>query len=85
MMFQDCTISSNQLIDSYWLSVKLANGCNCTNIRDENLIYNLHCESFPFNHDIPIQLFYIFIFSFIILLAVCGNFTVIWLVFFFIF
>uniref|UniRef100_A0A915BER1 G-protein coupled receptors family 1 profile domain-containing protein n=1 Tax=Parascaris univalens TaxID=6257 RepID=A0A915BER1_PARUN len=67
-------------LNKTWLEMRLAEGCNCTIVRDINMLMTLHCESFPFEHEVPVQMFYIFIFTAIIVLALCGNFTVIWIV-----
>ncbi|KHN78411.1 Tachykinin-like peptides receptor 99D [Toxocara canis] len=79
-MYGKCVLESAEKLSKKWIERRLADGCNCTVIRDINMLMTLHCESFPFEHEIPVQMFYIFIFTAIIILALCGNFTVIWIV-----
>uniref|UniRef100_A0A915PTM3 G-protein coupled receptors family 1 profile domain-containing protein n=1 Tax=Setaria digitata TaxID=48799 RepID=A0A915PTM3_9BILA len=80
IMKQHCLLDDNEQLDENWLDQKLSTACNCTDLLDLTLPINLHCEAFPFNHDILVQIFYITIFTAIIFLALCGNFTVIWII-----
>ncbi|VDM98913.1 unnamed protein product [Thelazia callipaeda] len=79
-MQQNCLLVKDEKLDDKWISRKLSTTCNCTELLDLNLLINLHCEVFPFSHDVLVQIFYITIFTAIIILAVCGNFTVIWII-----
>ncbi len=54
--------------------------CNCTSIKQWNSIANLECSPYPIQHPWWVQAIYITMFSFIILTAIGGNFTVIWIV-----
>ncbi|VDL70742.1 unnamed protein product [Nippostrongylus brasiliensis] len=56
---------------------------NCTCYDMEQLVADeydvfLYCEPFPFQHSIFAQIIYIVLFSTTILLALIGNFTVMW-------
>ncbi|WKY05809.1 hypothetical protein Q1695_006206 [Nippostrongylus brasiliensis] len=58
---------------------------NCTCYDMEQLVADeydvfLYCEPFPFQHSIFAQIIYIVLFSTTILLALIGNFTVMWIV-----
>ncbi|VDK68441.1 unnamed protein product [Anisakis simplex] len=79
-MFEKCILDNLDDLNEKWIEKRLLDGCNCTIIRDINLLMTLHCESFPFEHGVAVQVFYFFIFTAIIVLALCGNFTVLWIV-----
>lgn len=59
----------------------VSRGCNCSLIKNDNAIDNLICPPDEgVQHSWWVQFIYIFMFSTIILLSVCGNLTVIWIV-----
>lgn len=58
----------------------ISKGCNCNLIMHANQIHNLVCPEQGLKHSWWVQAIYIFLFSTIILLSVCGNLTVIWIV-----
>ncbi|VDN28087.1 unnamed protein product [Gongylonema pulchrum] len=68
---QHCLLDKDEELDERWISRKLSDACNCSDLRDFNILINLHCEAFPFSHETHVQIFYITIFTAIIVLAVC--------------
>ncbi|KAE9418871.1 hypothetical protein Angca_003403 [Angiostrongylus cantonensis] len=57
--------------------------CSCLDMEivvAEEFDVFLYCEPFPFQHPLYTQIIYILLFSTTILLALVGNFTVIWIV-----
>jgi hypothetical protein len=75
-----CSLNYTFVLNESFFVDQAAQGCNCNVLQFYNRLDSLHCGPFPFVHPLFIQIGYILLFSALILLAVGGNFTVIWIV-----
>uniref|UniRef100_A0A914XSP5 G-protein coupled receptors family 1 profile domain-containing protein n=1 Tax=Plectus sambesii TaxID=2011161 RepID=A0A914XSP5_9BILA len=77
-----CRLNDTFELNESFMADMSAMGCNCSVLQHFNReeMESLHCGPFPFVHPLLIQIGYVLLFSALILLAVGGNLTVIWIV-----
>lgn len=77
-----CRLNYTFEMNEAFFAEQSAQGCNCTTLQyfNREKMESLHCGAFPFVHPWLIQIGYILLFGALIVLAVGGNFTVIWIV-----
>uniref|UniRef100_A0A915CYZ5 G-protein coupled receptors family 1 profile domain-containing protein n=1 Tax=Ditylenchus dipsaci TaxID=166011 RepID=A0A915CYZ5_9BILA len=72
--------SMSECRSATWVEDKLnLDRCDCDSLSRANSGI-FHCMKFPFEHPLHIQLFYIAMFSLLILLSCAGNLAVVWIV-----
>ncbi|KAI1726390.1 7 transmembrane receptor (rhodopsin family) domain-containing protein [Ditylenchus destructor] len=77
-----CLLQRREDISKQWVEERLKNfSCGCEDLSRANLgRAALYCDMFPAKHSVPVQLFYITIFSLLIILSCAGNIAVVWIV-----